>query len=183
MTIGMPITWVDVETMGVDANANELLEVACLITDTELNILDEVGYQSAVFFSPDEVSALKAKASDFIIDMHSKTDLWNRLSTEGKSLEQIDNELFSYVKSFIPEVGSRLAGNSITLDRNFLNANLPNVAGHLTYRSFDVSTIAGLAQEWYGPDVVYKKRTLHSADSDIRESIEELRFLRNQIFI
>lgn len=182
MTARMPITWIDVETMGVDANENELLEVACLITDTELNILDEVGYQATVYFSPEDVLNLKSKAGDFIIDMHSKTDLWSRLSTEGKSLEQVDNELFAYIKTFIPEWGSRLAGNSITLDRNFINANLPLVAEHLTYRSFDVSTIAGLAQAWYGEDVVYQKKTLHSADSDIRESIEELRFLRNRVF-
>lgn len=177
------IAWIDVETNGVDAETDVLLEIACLITDSELNILDEKGFSACVYYSPEEVSQILHRTDEFVVNMHNKTDLWNRVSTEGVSLRVLESCLLAYMKKYIPEPKSaRLAGNSITLDRNFVNKFLPAVGNHLHYRSFDVSTLAGLANNWYGPEVSYKKKTLHSAFSDITESIEELKFLRTQIF-
>lgn len=176
------IIWGDVETNGTDDHKSDvLLEVAVLITDTDLNILDETGYQAVIYYSEEEVEAIKAKTSPYVIDMHTKTGLWDRLP-QGKPLEQVDAELLAYMKSLVPgEKTARLAGNSITLDRNFMRKFLPLSFNHLHYRSIDVSTLAGLAQYWAAPKVQYRKKTLHSAFADITESIEELRFLRKNI--
>jgi oligoribonuclease len=176
------ICWIDVETNGTDCEKNVLLEVACLVTDLELNILDETGYESVIWYPETLVDELKSNTDPFVVDMHEKTGLWDRLS-QGKMKHKVEVELFEYIHAFIPErQTARLGGNSITLDRNFINKNLPSVGNHLHYRSIDVSTLAGLAQYWVSPKVQYKKKTLHSAFSDIRESIEELKFLRENIF-
>lgn len=177
------IIWGDVESTGTEAfTGDSLLEVAFLVTDGELNILDENGYQAVVRYSPEEVQELRSKTSEYVLNMHEATDLWSKLP-EGKPLEQIDREALAYIKQFVPEQRSaRFAGNSITLDRNFMNRNLPDTFSHIHYRSFDVSTVAGLAQMWGGEEIVYQKKTLHSAFSDITESIEELRYLRTKAF-
>lgn len=176
------IFWGDVETNGVNDDKDDvLLEVAFLVTDLDLNILDETGYQAVVHYPVEEVEAIKAKTNDYVVDMHTKTGLWDRLP-QGKPLEQIDDELLAYLKSFESEEKSaRLAGNSITLDRNFMRKFLPKSFNHIHYRSIDVSTLAGLAQYWAKPKVQYRKNTVHSAFADITESIEELRFLRENI--
>lgn len=177
------IAWIDVETNGVEVEKDVLLEIACIITDSELNILDEEGFKACVHYTPEEVSRIVNRTSEYVINMHNQTNLWNRVSSEGVSLPIIESCLLAYIKKYIPEPKTgRLAGNSITLDRNFVNKFLPAVGDHLSYRSYDVSTLAGLAANWYGPEVVYQKKTLHSAFSDITESIEELKFLRSKVF-
>jgi len=174
------ITWIDAETNGLDPESNVLLEVACLITDGDLNILDETGYTATVLYDEASRDALKSVTDPYVQDMHTKTGLWDRLLT-GKPLETVDSELLSYIQQYVPEPGvSWLGGNSITLDRGFLKKYAPSTFKHLHYRSHDVTTIAGLAEEWYG--VTYQKKTAHNAMSDILESIEELRFLRKKVF-
>lgn len=176
------ICWIDVETNGTDCEKHELLEVACLITDLDLNILDETGYQSVLWYPEALLDELKANTDPFVIEMHEKTELWDRLS-QGQMKHRVEAQLLEYIQTYVPEPQTaRLGGNSITLDRNFLNKNLPAVGNHLHYRSIDVSTLAGLAQYWTKSKVQYRKKTLHSAFSDIRESIEELKFLRENLF-
>lgn len=173
------IIWGDVETTGVEAfDGDVLLEVAVLVTDADLNILDEEGYQSTIFYSRADVDRLISGTSEFVVNMHTATGLWDRLP-EGKPQDQVDEELLAYMKEFVPDAKTApLGGNSITLDRNFMNRYLPNSFAHLHYQSIDVSTLARLANYWGGPELGYKKKKLHSAFSDIRESIEELRYLR-----
>jgi oligoribonuclease len=176
------ICWIDVETTGTDCEKDVLLEVACLVTDLDLNILDESGYESVLWYPEGLIDELKTKTVPFVIDMHEKTGLWDRLP-QGKMKHRVDAELIEYIQNFIPEPQTaRLGGNSITLDRNFINKNLPSVGGHLHYRSVDVSTLSGLVQYWDSEQTRYRKKTVHSAMSDIRESIEELQFLRKRIF-
>lgn len=172
------ITWVDVETGGLDENTDPLLEVAALVTDRNLNILDPDGFNMVIHYPQEQVASLKAACNPYVQEMHEKTGLWERLP-DGTPLEQVDSKLHEYISQFSEPGKSYLGGNSITLDRNFLRAYLPTSFGHLSYRSFDVSTVAGLAQAWYG--VKYEKKLLHAASSDIMESIEELRFYRENI--
>lgn len=182
------IAWIDVETTGIKGykpsllqRRDFLLEVACLVTDMELNILDDNGYQAVVRYTPTQVENLKKHTNDYVIDMHTKTGLWDKLSS-GKRLSKIDKELSTYIKQFAPEPRQAyLGGNSITLDRNFIIPNLPEVGEHLHYRSVDVTSLAILAGSWYD-GTSFAKRTEHSAFSDIRESIDELKFLRGKIF-
>lgn len=173
------VIWVDVESNGTEPfNGHVLLEVAVLVTDTDLNILDDEGYQAVVQFSGEELLEVMGNANQYVFDMHSKTELWNKLP-EGKPLEVIDSEMLAYMKRFVPDAKkARLAGNSITLDRNFLEAFLPASFAHFGYRSIDVSSLAGLVEYWGDDSMQYEKKTLHSAFSDITESIEELKHLR-----
>lgn len=173
------ITWVDVETGGLDESNDKLYEVAALVTDRNLNILDPEGFNMVVYYPKEDIESLRNASVPFVQDMHGKTGLWEKLPN-GTPLAEVDAKLYEYISQFSEKSASRLGGNSITLDRNFLRANLPQSFGHLSYQSIDVSSIAGLAQAWYG--VGYEKKLLHSAFSDIMESIEELRFYRDTIF-
>ena len=173
------ITWVDVETGGLDESRDKLFEVAVLVTDRNLNILDPNGFNMVVHFTEEEVQRLRTEVSPFVNEMHAKTGLWDRLPT-GIPLEEVDARLHEYISQFSEPKTSYVGGNSITLDRNFLRAYLPQSFNHLAYRSIDVSTVGGLAKAWFGQS--YEKKYLHAAFSDIMESIEELRFYRDTIF-
>jgi oligoribonuclease len=171
------IAWIDVETTGLNPQGAKLLEVACLVTDTEFNLLDEHGYHAILQYDAREVDSMIAQADRYVVEMHHKTDLWAQLPY-GKPHEVVEAELLSYIRQYAPEARQALVGgNSITLDRNFLEVYLPDVYNHLYYRSIDVSTLALLAQWRYGEGVKYKKTYQHAALADIRESIAEAKFL------
>jgi len=173
------ITWIDVETGGLNENKDALFEVAALVTDRNLNILDTNGFNMVIHYPQEQIEALRNASDPFVQQMHDATGLWNRLP-EGTPMEEVDAKLHEYISQFSEPRTSSLGGNSITLDRNFLRANLPLSFGHLSYRSLDVSSFSAVAKAWYG--VTYEKKLLHSAFSDITESIEELRFYRENIF-
>lgn len=173
------ITWIDVETGGLDESTDKLYEVAALVTDRNLNILDPEGFNMVVHYPKEQIEALRNASVPFVQEMHDKTGLWERLP-DGMPLTDVDAKLHEYIAQFSEPKTSWFAGNSITLDRNFLRANLPQSFAHLSYRSIDVSSFGGVAKAWYG--LGYEKKLLHSAFSDITESIEELRFYRNNIF-
>lgn len=174
------IIWIDVETTGINARSNSLLQVACLVTDKNLNILNE-GYEAKVHYREDAVKDMKKITTPFVVEMHEKTNLWDALPVEGKSLNVIDDELLAEIKKYVPEPNTaRLGGNSITLDRNFLQANLPKTFAHLHYRSYDISSIAGFF-EMFTKVSGYQKQATHEALSDIKESIAEARYYADHL--
>ena len=174
------ITWIDVETTGLNAHEHRLLEVACLVTDENLNILDQRGYQAVVFHDATGVAEAKNTANDFAYRMHEKTGLWERLLA-GKMLSQIDVELRQYVAQFSKARTSPVGGNSVRRGMNFMDAYLPLTAGHLDYHMRDVFTIAGLASDWFDAPW-FEKASDHTAMTDIQESIRELKHYRELIF-
>lgn len=177
------IAWIDVEATGLNPylTGEKLLQVACYVTDPDLNILDEVGFEMPVFYSEQEVHSLYENTSKYVQNMHDSTGLWGRLSTEGVPLEDVDRKLVEYVSQFYPNPRTAwLGGNSISLDRNFLTAYLPETDSHLHYRSVDVTSWAGPVGAWTG--FLYEKKRTHDAKDDIMESIEELKAIRNLIF-
>jgi len=180
MDVNAALFWVDLETTGLDEQQEYPLSVAALATDKDLNELDPDGYEAVIYY-PDLIAAnLRNRAVPFVRDMHTTTRLWEQLPT-GKLLSVVDSELTSYFTQFAPEPRtSRLCGNSITLDRNFMRQYLPTAFNHLHYRSVDVSSIAGPAS-WWGYGEFQKQRT-HSAFDDIRESLAELRWLKKHVF-
>lgn len=177
------LVWVDVETTGLIAHKEHLLEVAVLVTDLDLNLLDETGYESAILFTPNLAEHVREGADDFVRNMHDTSGLWQTITDpeRAKPLERVDAEVLAYVQSLVPEKRTaRIAGNSVRLDLNFLEEHLPATAGHLHYRMVDVSTVTGLAQ-WWGRVPEFEKARAHTAMADIRESIAELRYLRKHI--
>ncbi|WP_277212317.1 oligoribonuclease [Isoptericola croceus] len=175
------LVWVDVETTGLKTDSCQLLEVACLITDTDLNLLDETGDHAVVRYDGD-IDFLRANTDAFVEQMHERTGLWDRIAS-GTPREQVEGELLAYIRQFAPaRRQGRLAGNSVRLDLNFLDAHLPAVTEHLHYRSIDVSSVAALAYWWFGSDTWTSKKAAHTAMADIRESLDQLRRLRDRIF-
>lgn len=180
------LAWIDVETSDLDPHAPSalLLQVACLVTDLDLNVLDDSGFESLIHHSDDALARARQAAEPFVQEMHDDTGLWQACAdpTRARSRTQVEVELATYIKGFAPAPRTaRLAGNSVRLDLNFLDRFLPDVTAHLHYRMLDVSSIAGAAHWWGGVDPFPKQRA-HTAMADIRESLAEMRYLRGHLF-
>ena len=174
------IVWGDVETTGLKGHQEQLLEVAFLVTDLDLNLLDETGYQAAVYLgNTTDVAEVRAGAVPFVQQMHDNSGLWGACAdpSRSKPLAVVEAEVLAYIRRFVPEPKTaRLGGNSVRLDLNFLDEHTPLVSEHLLYRMLDVSTITGVAQWRMGLEPFEKQRN-HTAMADIRESIAELKYL------
>lgn len=178
------LVWTDVETDGLIAHRQHLLEIAVLVTDLDLNILDESGYETAILHTPEESAAMRAAAVPFVQNMHDESGIWQSITdpTKAKPREQVEAELVAYIKNLVPEPRTaRCAGNSVRLDLNFLDEFLPSVTAHLHYRMLDVSSHTGPAQWWAGIEPMEKARN-HTAMADIRESIAEMRYLKKRTY-
>jgi oligoribonuclease len=173
------IVWVDCEMTGLDVRIDELCEIAVVITDEELNEVDE-GLQ--IVIKPSE-AALK-NMGEFVTQMHTESGLLAELSA-GVSVAEAEERVLSYLSAHLAEKQAPLAGNSIGTDRMFLNKYMPTLDGFLHYRNIDVSSIKELTRRWY-PRVYFqlpKKNGNHRALADIRESIKELRYYRSTVLV
>lgn len=174
------IAWTDVETSGTDAQTDELLEIATLVTDTDLNILDDKGFEAIILYSPDRVQDIRNGADKIVQDMHDASGLWDLLP-EGELRSEVDSELYNYWRSFCFEPHKMMmGGNSLRLDLNFTEKWLPEAYSHLHYRSIDVTSVSLLAGWWMDiPN--YKKKGSHRAMGDIRECLAELKYLKDKM--
>jgi oligoribonuclease len=174
------LVWIDCEMTGLDLTADALIEVAALVTDAELNVL---GPGVDVVIRPSDESL--AQMGDFVREMHRKSGLLPLLET-GIALPEAEERVLAYVREFVPEPRKApLAGNTVGTDRTFLVRDMPALESHLHYRSVDVSSIKELARRWF-PRAYYNtpdKTGNHRALADIAESIEELRYYREAIFV
>jgi len=174
------LIWVDCEMTGLDLNTDVLLEIAVLVTDSQLNVLGE-GVDLVIHAPPEKLDAM----NDFVKDMHTSSGLITEIPT-GISLSQAEPIILEYLDTYAPGAGkSPLAGNSVSVDRTFIAKYLPAVNDYLHYRTVDVSSIKELARRWY-PKVYFaapKKTGNHRALGDIRDSIDELDYYRKTIFI
>jgi oligoribonuclease len=175
------LVWIDCEMTGLDVEKDSLVEIAVLITDSDLNVLDEQGMGVIIKPRKDSLDQM----GDYVTQMHQESGLLELLDS-GLELEQAEAKILDYVKSFAPEARTApLAGNSIGTDRMFLNRYMPKLDAHLHYRNVDVSSIKELTRRWY-PKVYFqlpKKSGGHRALADIRESIAELRYYRQTVFV
>ncbi|WP_407318467.1 oligoribonuclease [Isoptericola halotolerans] len=174
------IVWIDCEMTGLDLRADALVEVAAVVTDSELNVLGEG--VDVVVRPPAE--ALE-QMNDFVRQMHTTSGLLTELDG-GTTLADAEAQVLAYVREHVPEIGKApLAGNSVGTDKMFLDRDMPELVGHLHYRIVDVSSIKELARRWY-PRVYFaspKKNGGHRALVDILESIDELRYYREALFV
>jgi oligoribonuclease len=174
------LVWIDCEMTGLDYVADALIEVAALVTDFELNVLGE-GIDLIV---KPPAEALE-QMSDFVRAMHEKSGLLDELEG-GITLADAEEQVLTYIKGHCgPHSRPPLAGNSVATDRTFLARDMPTLESFLHYRIVDVSSIKELSRRWF-PRAYFQspaKRGNHRALADIQESIEELRYYREAVFV
>ena len=174
------LVWIDCEMTGLNVELDCLVEIAVVITNSELEILDE-GLNIVIKPRPESW----ANMNDFVRNMHTESGLINDVES-GLDLADAEQLILDYVKQYVPEARqSPLAGNSIGTDRMFLNRYMPALDQHLHYRNIDVSSIKELTRRWY-PRAYFqlpKKEGGHRALADILESITELRYYRNTVLV
>ena len=174
------LVWIDCEMTGLDLVNDALIEVAALVTDSDLNVLGE-GVDVVVKPPPGALDQM----IPLVRDMHEKSGLLEELD-DGMSLAEAEKRVLDYVTAHCP-TGSRppLAGNTVSTDRLFLARDMGGLDAYLHYRIVDVSSIKELAKRWF-PKAYYAapaKRGNHRALADIQESIEELRYYREAVFV
>jgi oligoribonuclease len=173
------LVWIDCEMTGLDLENDELVEIAVVITDFDLEPVDP-GID--IVIKPDQ-SALD-NMGDFVRQMHTTSGLIDEIP-HGKSLAEAEYEVMEYVLKYVPnEQKAPLAGNTIGTDRMFLAKYMPRLDAHLHYRNVDVSSIKELSRRWF-PRVYFNapaKDGGHRALADIRESIRELEYYRRAAF-
>ena len=174
------IVWIDCEMTGLDFKNDLLVEIACVITDAQLEVVTE-GLNIVI-----QAPAERLENMDpFVVNMHTESGLLPEIPN-GVTLEVAEEMLFDYISSHIPEANkAQLAGSSVHVDRIFLQRDMPRVDSYLHYRIIDVSSIKELVRRWY-PRVYFASPTKtgnHRALGDIQDSIAELAYYRQAVFI
>ncbi|PZG34464.1 oligoribonuclease [Spongiactinospora gelatinilytica] len=174
------LVWIDCEMTGLNLGRDALVEVACVVTDSELNQLDE-GVNVVIKPPPEAVEQM----SEIVREMHTASGLLPELGG-GVTLAEAETMVLDYIKGHVPEPKrAPLCGNSIATDRSFLVRDMPAVDAYLHYRMIDVSSVKELVRRWY-PRVYFaspEKQGGHRALADITESIRELRYYRAAVFV
>lgn len=174
-----PLVWIDCEMTGLDLKNDALIEVAVVITDEQLKIVDP-GIDVLIKPSQEALDQM----GDFVRKMHTDSGLLDELD-DGVSMEEAEKTILDYVKKFVPTHRSGLlAGNSIGTDKDFLQRDMPNLIDYLHYRVVDVSSVKELAKRWYHRtfEEAPVKHGGHRALADILESIQELEYYRRVLF-
>jgi len=171
------LVWLDLEMTGLDLSRHVIVEIAALVTNSELEPLDD-GIDVIVHQPPEAL----AEMDDFVRKMHTKSALIGAIESSTVALADAGALTLDYIRGHVPDAGvAPMCGNSIGVDRRFLDRYLPDLDKYLHYRSIDVSSIKELCRRWY-PEA-YKKRPgkaeAHRALDDIRESVAELRYYRD----
>lgn len=174
------IVWIDCEMTGLDFKNDLLVEIACVITDAQLELVAE-GLNIVI-----QAPAERLENMDpFVVNMHTESGLLPEIPN-GVTLEAAEEMLFDYISSHIPEANkAQLAGSSVHVDRIFLQRDMPRVDSYLHYRIIDVSSIKELVRRWY-PRVYFASPTKtgnHRALGDILDSIKELKYYREAVFV
>ncbi|QAY70448.1 oligoribonuclease [Xylanimonas protaetiae] len=174
------IVWIDCEMTGLDTRADALIEVAAVVTDSELNVLGD-GVDVLIVPPPAALEAM----GDFVRDMHTRSGLLEELPG-GTTMADAEQQVLAYIRQWVPDAGKApLAGNSVGTDKTFLDRDMPELVAHLHYRIIDVSSVKELSRRWY-PRAYFsspKKDGGHRALADILESIDELRYYREAVFV
>ena len=174
------MVWIDLEMTGLVAERDFIVEIACIVTTADLAAVDD-GVQFVVHQPPEALAMM----DDFVTNMHCRSGLMDEVAHSATSLATAETAVLAYVKRYIPAAGvAPLCGNSLGMDRRFIARHMPALDSHLHYRSVDVSSIKELCRRWY-PDI-YRRRPgkgeQHRALDDVRESIAELHFYRDELF-
>jgi oligoribonuclease len=180
MAVELPhLVWIDCEMTGLSLETDALVEIAVLVTDSELNIIGE-GIDLVIHATDGQLAGM----NDFVRNMHTSSGLINEIP-DGIDMAEAEKQIMQYLQSAGVVAGkSPLAGNSVSVDRNFIARDMKTLAEFLHYRTIDVSTIKELSRRWY-PKAYFAapaKTGNHRALGDIKDSIDELKYYRSAIF-
>ena len=174
------LVWIDLEMTGLDPMNDEIVEIACIVTESDLTEIDE-GISIVVKPSDAPLAAM----DPFVVDMHTTSGLITEIP-DGTTLADAEERVLAYITERVPEARKApLAGSSVYVDRGFLARYMPSIDQHMHYRLIDVSSLKELARRWY-PRIYYSspdKTGNHRALADIRESIAELRYYRDAMLV
>jgi len=175
------LVWMDLEMTGLDHTSDVIVEIATIVTDDELEVVAE-GPDIVVHYDDDVL----ARMDPFVVEMHTRSGLLDAIRSSTTTLDDAGARTLAFIREHAPDARTvPLCGNSIGTDRRFLAAYLPEIEDHLHYRSIDVSSIKELVRRWY-PRVRQarpQKVGAHRALDDIRDSIDELRYYRQKVFV
>ena len=174
------LVWIDLEMTGLDPINDEIVEIACIVTESDLTEIDE-GISIVVKCNDGPLAAM----DPFVVDMHTTSGLITEIP-DGTTLADAEERVLAYITERVPEARKApLAGSSVYVDRGFLARYMPSIDQHMHYRLIDVSSLKELARRWY-PRIYYSspdKTGNHRALADIRESIAELRYYRDAMLV
>lgn len=172
------LVWIDLEMTGLNPDRDSIIEIATIITDSDLNVVAE-GPEIAIHHEPEWFTQM----DDWNKEQHTKSGLWQKVLASKITLAEAEEQTLAFIKRFVGHRESPLCGNSVWQDRRFLSRYMPLIDAHLHYRLIDVSTVKELTRRWYGDEFKFsKEKGLHRALEDIRESVEELKFYRERVF-
>lgn len=167
-----PLVWIDCEMTGLDQKKDVIMEICCLITNGNLEVIDKTGYESVVHCPKSVLDSM----DPWCVRHHGASGLTKRCLESPKTMEQVESELLEYLKRHVRPQKGILAGNCIHQDRNFLAKDMPLVHDYLHYRIVDVSSIKEVMKR-HNPRMIKQmpyKQIRHTARSDVEESIWEL---------
>ena len=168
------LIWIDLEMTGLDTDRDSILEIATIVTDKELRVLGE-GPELAIHHSNERLEQM----DEWNRTQHRKSGLWERVVESRVTLAEAEARPIEFLEQHLPPGKSPMCGNSICQDRRFLHRLMPRLERYFHYRNLDVSTVKELARRW-SPELLkgFSKDSAHTALSDVRDSIEELRYYR-----
>jgi oligoribonuclease len=171
------LIWIDREMTGLDTVRDSIIEIATVVTDADLNVLANgpelaIAHPQAVLEAMDEWNRTQ----------HARSGLWQRVLDSQVSIAEAEAQTLAFLAEWVPANASPMCGNSICQDRRFLHRLMPALERHFHYRNLDVSTIKELARRW-APQLMagLRKDAAHTALSDVRDSIAELRYYREHM--